>query len=452
MSEKSLSERMETLFTEEDEERQNPHVANLIDEIRESFTDPAENDFDNPDEKSDVRSIMESAAYEKAELITRRPVLAIGDLDANFDALVHILDQTGYIELSANKDKSKNHIRLREKAEDGTVIITGDFFDRGKKLLLMMDFIQTLRQNGVDVKTTAGNHETMAFHALSCPSVKEQNPHFYALINYANNVLAHAKKAKKDIDPFRLMQYISTVDSQQHFHGREEQHHKDLVAFAEWYYQESEPPAFLTELVKNRKDLFDSDKPSLQEQVEAAHSLFFNGGEYSEFVQQMKLMERVDDVLYLHAGINDYWAMELKKHGIDGINQKFQQALKNGDLTHYVETAEQRALFWQRHTALTPFAARVLKELGINAVVRGHDIQMDGMPTLRKENGIFVISNDIGIRLGNLGGTLITSAGDIVAYDNSDYQNRYVIANLPRQKAKLLEVKPKEVPSNQQTA
>lgn len=452
MSDKSLSERMETFFTEEDEKKQDPRVANLIDEIRESFTSPIEDDFHDPDEKSDVRTIMESATYEKAELITRRPVLAIGDLDANFDALVRILDQTGYIELSTAEDNSKNQIRLREKAEGGTIVLTGDFFDRGKRFLLMMDFIQTLRQNGVDVKTTAGNHETMGLHALSCPSVKERNPHFYALINYANEVLARAKKAKKEIDPFRLMQFISNMDSQQHFNGREEQHHKDLTAFAEWYYQESEPPAFLTELKENRKDLFNSDQPSLQEQVEAAHSLFFNGGEYSQFVQQMKLMERVDDVLYLHAGINDYWAMELKKHGIEGINQKFQQALKNADLTDYVETAGQRALFWQRHTALTPFAARVLKDLGIHAVIRGHDIQASGMPTVRQERGIPVISNDIGIRLGNLGGTLITSAGDIVAYDSSDYQNRYLIANLPRQKAKLLEVEHKETASNKQTA
>ncbi len=447
MTEKSQSERIETFFEQDEEqsadreERQNPNVAHLIEEIRESFATPDDNDFDDPNEKSDVRTVMGSAAYEKAELITRRPFIAIGDLDADFDALVHILDQTGYIDLSVNKDKSKNHIRLCEKAQDGTVIITGDFFDRGKKFLLLMEFIQTLRQNGVNVKTTAGNHETMGFHAISCPSVRAQNPHFYSLFNYANEVLTNAKKAKKDLDPFKLIQYISHVDSERHFNGREEQHHKDLVAFAEWYFQDSRPPAFLTELMENRKDLFNSDSPSLQEQIEAANSLFFNGGEYADFLQQMKLMERMDDMLCIHAGINDYWAMEIKKHGIDGVNEKFRQALKEGDISNYVETAEQRALFWQRHRALTPFAARVLKELGINAVVRGHDIQMDGMPTLRKENGIFVISNDIGIRLGNLGATIITGAGDIVAYNDSDYQNRRVIGNLPRYKTKPLQVR-----------
>ncbi len=447
MKEESRSERIETFFPEKDKKRpkkreqeHNPNVARLIEEIRDSFTAP-ENNFDDPNEKSDIRAKVTSNAYEKADLVTRRPVLAIGDLDADFDALVHILDQTGYIDLSVNKDKSKNHIKLREKAENDTVVLTGDFFDRGKKFLLMADFIQTLRQNSVDIKTTAGNHETMAFHALSCPSVKEQNPHFYALINYAKKVLTHTKKTKQQINPFKLIQFINHADSKQHFKGREEQHHKDLIAFAEWYCQSDEPPAFLTELTENRKDLFSSKNPSLQEQIEAAHSLFFNGGEYAEFLQQMTLMERVDDVLFLHAGINDYWAMEIKKHGIDGVNEKFRQALQKGNLTNYVETAEQRALFWQRHTALTPFAASVLKDLGIHAIIRGHDIQMDGMPTLRKERGISVISNDIGIKLGNLGGTLITGSGDIVAYNDCKYQNRRVIGNLPRYKSKPIPTK-----------
>lgn len=156
------------------------HVNQLISEIRDSFFEE-EPDCLEPDQ-SDIRHIDQSATYEKQETVPRKQVLAIGDLDADFSSLVRILDKAGYIAFTQNKNRQKQNIHLRQKGLTGTVVQTGDFFDRGQKLLTTLDFINLLRENGVDFRMTAGNHDLMALYALSCSSVGNADRDFYRLI------------------------------------------------------------------------------------------------------------------------------------------------------------------------------------------------------------------------------------------------------------------------------
>lgn len=172
---------------------------------------------------------------------------------------------------------------------------------------------------------------------------------------------------------------------------------------------------------------YDNHAPSLKEQLEKARHLMFEDTDYARALSRLSVFEKIDDVLYLHAGVDDYWADIIEKKGFERINEDFRRDLKTKDLQDYVIGPKKNA-FWMRGNALTPRSAQVLKKQGINAVVRGHDTMTSGQPESHHEYGIAVINIDIGIKAGRLGGALITPDNRIEGFTE---KKRLMLANLP---------------------
>ncbi|MBN2306631.1 metallophosphoesterase [Candidatus Peregrinibacteria bacterium] len=163
--------------------------------------------------------------------------------------------------------------------------------------------------------------------------------------------------------------------------------------------------------------------------------LFVSGGKYAALFDSMKLMSQVDDVLYVHGGINGKWAKLLEREGVDGMNQSWQDAyedLKDGNDEAYKELDYDYSPLWIRYNqdmrvmndqALASIAAS-LKKRGINAIVLGHDYMESG-PQLHHEFlrfGIKVVATDVAMSKGYSlksysykGGVKIDQEGNIEA-------------------------------------
>lgn len=398
---------------------QNP-AGLIIEDIRNHFFEP-ENTGEVVVEQSDTRHIEQTGTYEKTENAERRSVLAIGDLDADLSSLVKIMDRAGFIDFENSPDYQKSDIRLREKGLAGTVVQTGDFFDRGKDLLTMLEFISILRENGVDFRMTAGNHDLMALYAFSCPSVTKSDPEFYRLVQDIIRFCSY----QPAIDPQRIAAAVIKNDNINGYDGNSHIHHSDVLNFINWYFAGGRN--FLIEMRHPEHSHFAGPNPSLREQMEKAHQLMFGDSVYSETLKNLSIFEPIDDVIYLHAGIDDYWADMIEEKGLDRVNKEFREDLAKKNLQEYVFGSKKNA-FWRRHSALTPHSAQVIKNLGFSAVVRGHDITASGQPESHQEHGITVVNIDIGIKTGRLGGALITPDNKIEGFTD---KKRQLLGNLP---------------------
>ncbi|MFH1410753.1 MAG: metallophosphoesterase, partial [Patescibacteria group bacterium] len=112
--------------------------------------------------------------------------------------------------------------------------------------------------------------------------------------------------------------------------------------------------------------------------------MFAPGGEYHELITSMKLVSQVDDVLYVHGGINDVWARIMEDEGIEGVNQKWKKAysdLSEGEFSEFRNIVSEYGPLWIRYKTdiknmpekKIARIAKALKKRGINVVVVGHD-------------------------------------------------------------------------------
>ncbi|MBD3360578.1 fructose-bisphosphatase class III [Candidatus Peregrinibacteria bacterium] len=111
---------------------------------------------------------------------------------------------------------------------------------------------------------------------------------------------------------------------------------------------------------------------------------FQENPELFEMFKSSKLIEQVDDVLYMHAELSDGAATVIEKYGIDGINRIWQKTVSKaleGDLDGMNKSLEEFfPLLWSRAITRGKYAtaenkqriSHVLKQRGINLVVHGH--------------------------------------------------------------------------------
>ena len=156
------------------------------------------------------------------------------------------------------------------------------------------------------------------------------------------------------------------------------------------------------------------------------------GGEFTELYKSMDLVSQVDDVLYVHGGINVHWARLLASKGVDGLNRIWREALadfKIGRKQKFVDLMEEDSPLWLRYgehmkalkDSEVAEISENLKKIGINAVVLGHDITDTG-PEMYDEfekHGIKLIASDVGMtgegktEQSGIGGVKIDEKGNI---------------------------------------
>jgi hypothetical protein len=274
-------------------------------------------------------------------------------------------------------------IVLTERGKKAKIVHTGDFLDRGTKNIEHLNDLKLLKSlKGDDFVLLAGNHEVLMLAGLGGD--------FQALVTWAQNggseVLSNIYKART---------------------GKK--------------YE-----------VTNFKEACD-----------IAREMFVkDGGEYTDLFRGLKLMHQVDDVLYVHAGLNDHWITLMQKKGIDGVNKDFANMIKNnqfGPLAH--ENTPESAPIWLRDWAgtLTPEQVAALNDMGIRMVVHGHQPVKIGEQYKRVEKGgnvLHAVDGDLGISEGyrgsQKGGVRIGTDGKVVG-QNKDGQK--TLLKLPTKSA-----------------
>ncbi|MFA5821013.1 MAG: metallophosphoesterase, partial [Candidatus Gracilibacteria bacterium] len=148
-----------------------------------------------------------------------------------------------------------------------------------------------------------------------------------------------------------------------------------------------------------------------------------------DLIKEMKLVQQVDDVLYVHAEISrDLTGFIRKNGGIDNVNAKFKTGLDKaikGDVTELENfSKEYENLLWSREHSKGKLSrgdldaiTSDLKDMGVNVVVHGHTPQRGGMQAVQEINGVRIINNDIAMSKGmnktgsRAGGVMIDSSG-----------------------------------------
>jgi hypothetical protein len=394
-----------------------PDLQTVLDLTREGFEeiDSSTDSADIPDQ-SDVRSIMQSRYELKENHYGRHPTLAIGDLEGEKSALTDILKGAGLINATKINEKQAR-VELTEKGRTCTVIQTGDIFDRGEHSWETLSRIAALKKLGIDLRLTVGNHELMALATLTSKSL--ENPLFYERI----------KQIAGPAHPDPLWDESSFDDfTRQHITDwtKADPMMLDIYNYFFWFKEGG-----FTLPAEIREKFFKGQSPTLQQILLKARDLFLQE-DVAPVIYGMKGLERIDDILYVHAGLNDYWAEILDQQGIDGVNHLVQTAIKTGQLNAYLHDADKEGLFWLRNEkVLSAKAIHVLKKLGITTVVRGHDKQETGIPGIVTLHGITIINNDVCKKNEHQRATFITATGDIQFMDKNGYDKRKSLGTLP---------------------
>lgn len=370
---------------------------------------------------SEVRLRKDHRSPESAEVLQRRRIITIGDIEANADGLKQILHGTGLVH-TLEPQNGEDRFGITKLGMETTIILTGDVFDRGDSLLPTLKYIQALRKNGVDFRITAGNHDLLALYSFSCPSVYNGNPYFYALLN----------EVMGKIDPNTEIPLKERVEKIIYEHANiflqkgNQSLLTDVLAFCNWYFEGGKDT-----LDEFRNKYAKSLSPTnFKEPLETGFGLFFNGGPHSSFVDNLSALEHNNDTLRLHGNLDLKWATTLKNLGADRINRGFRESIKGRNFLHFAHGLD-KELFWRRGAAIDPEIAFILKEMGIKVIIRGHDPQDDNKQHISDYFGIKVIDNDIGNGENNLGAVSIEPSGEIIAYSHSDFAHGRELYKLP---------------------
>ena len=164
-----------------------------------------------------------------------------------------------------------------------------------------------------------------------------------------------------------------------------------------------------------------------------------------EIYRYSKIVEQVDDTLYMHGELSDQAIILLEAYGgVDEINGVWQEAVGrafDGDPTMLEQVSKDfHPFLWSRAISeggmsnsggqlLTADPGesgqmeQVLKSMGVNVVVHGHTPQVDGIVGIRDLGGIKIVNADIALSKGmsedtpSRGGVKITKAAKLSIVD-----------------------------------
>jgi hypothetical protein len=314
----------------------------------------------------DVESQTESPSRrnsemrEYSEVLRETEVYSIPDVHGDIMALKMSLDAQGLIDARGNW-----------KGGDSVAEFLGDYIDRGDTNLEVLDYLLKLKKQaeaaGGQVDLLLGNHESMLIGSIANIS------------GYRDNWLHPDNGGDKIFEEIREKYKLKSDD----------------------------------EVWEKIKDIFGPK------------------GEYSKLISSMRLVSQVDDVLYVHAGINGEWAETIEDKGIEGVNLMWKSAysdLMNGKTEGFDNITGKHGPLWIKYgkhierMSEDEIAriAKSLKKRGINAIVLGHDIMVNGpeMHAGFEMYGIKVIASDVGMfsvygDVSTQGGVKIDKEGNI---------------------------------------
>ena len=196
-------------------------------------------------------------------------LIAIGDIHGAYPQLVELLGRTGLLDEQG-----------RWAGGETTLVMTGDYVDRGARIRPVLDLLMTLERQaeagGGRVIVLLGNHETMNLMKL------QQDVSSEAVASFADD-----RSEERRVEAYD--RYERFVRSRRRDLGRD-------------------PPGLLGE-----EAWMEAHPPGLIEYVEA----FGPKGTYGRWLREKDAVVKVDDTVFLHGGLNPEYA----ESTLDGVNE-----------------------------------------------------------------------------------------------------------------------------------
>lgn len=360
-------------------------------------------------------------------------VYFITDLHADADALYKSLIGAGLIDKYGVHD---HEFSLTKKANDIKVIIGGDCFDKGPSNLRLLDSIKLLKQAGLKIILLAGNHDIRTFAGIKCSETKDLvEEHMFV------------RMGQKSIPLFKeiYFKYLHKKLNEDELLSDEEVRER-LFPSQKWFDNYAKlmdgkiPPKKIAKETTRIKEKIAEVETYLKRiglklghlyaTVSKAQAIFLKkNGDYNWFFKEMKVIHQEGSFLFVHAGLDDFSADWLEQIGIKGVNQKFQQMMKEDvfNLYHGHVGNLFRTKYRDVDFPFTKRGAKQIRNLGIEAIVHGHCNTVSGQKLVIKK-GILNIECDTSLdrktrrieQLPGVGASFlkISSKGKLIAKSN----------------------------------
>jgi Calcineurin-like phosphoesterase len=309
-------------------------------------------------------------------------IVAVGDAHGDFDGFTEVLRSAGVIDKRNRWAAGRTHL-----------VQTGDVLDRGpdsRKIMdLLMDLEKQARRAGGEVHALIGNHEAMNLYG----DLRYVSPGEYAAFKAANS------------------QEIRDAFYRQHLEERKQIPGAGAPGASYRKKWETERPLGFFE-----------------------HRLNFGPkGEYGKWILGHNAVVKIDDSVFVHAGIGPKYAART----IAELNGQIRGELEDFTRLEGGAAMDEDGPLWYRGLAageepgLEAHVDEVLKNLGVRRIVIGHTQTSDGI-TARFGGKVILIDVKISKYFDGAGrnASLLIEGGKLYAIDNGT-KNELTAAPVP---------------------
>ena len=170
---------------------------------------------------------------------------------------------------------------LTEAGKKNRMVLMGDLVDRGRTNLAVFEKIQDLERQGATISVLAGNHDLLMYDALTTGYPDALGIWFGQMqenggLDVMREIIRNQESLVADLNQKNI-----PIDTQCTW--LDEVGQQTISFMSEKYHIAPE---------------------DLSRALGIARALFTGNGPYASVLRKMKIMEQVDDVLYVHAGMD----------------------------------------------------------------------------------------------------------------------------------------------------
>jgi hypothetical protein len=226
-----------------------------------------------------VTLVLLAACASTADPRAERRVVAVGDIHGDYDNLVSILGAAGLVDS-----------RARWSGGRATLVITGDFFDRGPDVRRVIDLLMRLEREASRrrgrVVVLLGNHEAINL-AYDLPFVS------------AETLAAFADRRSEGRREAAWREYVTIHERLAERYGE-----GTLKTLTESEWMKAHPPGYL----------------EYQEAISAR-------GKYGQWLRSKSAIAKIGDTVFVHGGLTP----EAAESGIDLLNSRIRAEIEGVD-------------------------------------------------------------------------------------------------------------------------
>ncbi|MCB9476185.1 MAG: amphi-Trp domain-containing protein [Deltaproteobacteria bacterium] len=308
----------------------------------------------------------------------KKPVVFISDVHADADGFWRSLLAARLIEKTGPADAD---FELTEFGAKAKVLIGGDCFDKGPSNLRLLRCLRLFMKAGAKVDILAGNHDLRTLVGLRCLGRNDAlHAHLFVRMGKKSAPLFAEIREEypEETDPANV---DLTDDEIRYLFFPNENWYESFPKAARGWIPEAKIEKELRR-IREKGHEFEAKARSMgmslkevYASVMKARELFLSKkGEFAWFFSEMMLAKSYGSFLFIHAGVDDEVAADIREDGVKKLNKRFRKML-SGDLFELYHGPLGNCLrtkYRELDRPLTTKGVRDLHEAGIYAIVHGH--------------------------------------------------------------------------------